>query len=142
MNIHKNYLFFLVLVLFSSSYSQEWHFHPDSLKDDGPNVPMIINPLVEGYTPVIDYSIHTKSGEKTNGFRVQVLSTNSIQKAENARKDLSGKIGYNVRVIFEAPNYKVRAGGFTNLYDADRLRKYIQSLGYRQAWVVRAHITN
>ena len=132
-------LFSLVLVS-NAVYSQGLQFDPDSLRDDGPIVPMILNPLIEGYTPQIEYSGENETGKKYNGFRVQVLSTKNVHQAENIRRKLASEVNYNIRVIFEAPTYKVRLGGFTNRYDAEKAQKHISRLGYTRAWIVRAHI--
>ena len=126
------------------SQSQEWQFEPDSLRDDGPIIPMIINPLIDGIVPEKDYFDNIneiESGKAYNGFRVQVLLTKNGERAENMRMKLISQINHSVRVIFEAPNYKVRAGAFTDRKDAERLRKQLYALGYRRAWIVRARLT-
>ena len=122
-------------------FSQEWRFDPDSLRDDGPIVPMLINPLIDGIVPEKDYNDEVESGKKYNGFRVQVMATNSGVRAENMRMKLVSQINHDVRVIFEAPNYKVRVGAFTHRRDAERLRKQLFELGYRRSWIVRARLT-
>ncbi len=124
--------------------SQEWRFEPDSLRDDGPIIPLIINPLIDGIVPGRNYSDNineVESGKEYNGFQVQVLLTKSGERAENMRMELISQIDHSVRVIFEAPNYKVRAGAFTNRNDAERLQKQLYTLGYRLAWIVRARLT-
>ena len=121
--------------------SQEWRFNPDSLRDDGPIVPMLINPLIDGIVPEKDYNDEVESGKEYNGFRVQVMSTNNGVRAENMRMKLISQINHSVRVIFEAPNYKVRVGAFTDRRDAERLRKQLFALGYRRSWIVRARLT-
>ena len=124
--------------------SQEWRFEPDSLRDDGPIMPMVINPLIDGIFPKLDYSDDANeidSGKVYNGFRVQVLSTKNGENAENMRMQLISQISHSVQLIFEAPNYKVRVGAFTDRNDAERLRKQLFALGYRRAWIVRARFT-
>ncbi len=126
------------------AHSQEWQFEVDSLRDDGPIIPMVINPLIDGVLPDIDYFDYASeidSNKVINGFRVQVLSTQNGDIAEDMRMELISQIIHNVRVIFEAPNYKVRVGAFTDRQDAERLRKQLYRLGYRRAWIVRARFT-
>jgi hypothetical protein len=139
------YIILIIIILFPiSAQSQEWQFEVDSLRDDGPIVPMVINPLIDGILPEIDYSDYTNgidSSKVINGFRVQVLSTKNGEIAEDLRMELISQINYNVQLIFEAPNYKVRAGAFTDRQDAERLRKQLYRLGYRRAWIVRARFT-
>ena len=139
------YIILIIIILFPiSAQSQEWQFEVDSLRDDGPIVPMVINPLIDGILPEIDYSDYTNgidSSKVINGFRVQVMSTKNGEIAEDLRMELISQINYNVQLIFEAPNYKVRAGAFTDRQDAERLRKQLYRLGYRRAWIVRARFT-
>ncbi|NHZ86091.1 MAG: hypothetical protein GWP19_09440 [Planctomycetia bacterium] len=126
------------------SQSQEWRFESDSLRDDGPIIPMIINPLIDGIVPEIKYSDNDNEMDSSkiyNGFRVQVLSTKKGNIAEDVRMELISQTDYNVQVIFEAPNYKVRVGAFTDRIDAERLRKQLSALGYRRSWIVRARFT-
>ena len=131
----------VLLLIPITLFSQEWRFDPDSLRDDGPILPMLINPLIDGIVPEKDYSDKVELGKEYNGFRVQVMSTNNGVRAENMRMKLVSQINHNVRVIFEAPNYKVRVGAFTDRSDAERLRKQLFALGYRRSWIVRARLT-
>ncbi|MEE8341235.1 MAG: SPOR domain-containing protein [Candidatus Neomarinimicrobiota bacterium] len=137
-------IFVFMMSLPLISHSQEWEFDPDSLRDDGPNVPLIINPLIDGFVPENNYTDeinNVNSGKEYNGFQIQVLSTKNGEQAENLRMELIAQLNQNVFVIFEAPNYKVRMGAFTKRNEAERLQKQLYSLGHRRAWVVRARIT-
>ncbi|MCJ7801354.1 MAG: SPOR domain-containing protein [Candidatus Marinimicrobia bacterium] len=135
----------IIIIIFPiSADSQKWRFEVDSLRDDGPIIPMVINPLIDGILPIIDYSDNDNEidlNKVYNGFMVQVLSTQNGEIAENMRMQLISQIIHKVRVIFEAPNYKVRVGVFTDRNDAERLRKQLYALGYRRAWIVRARLT-
>ncbi len=138
-------IIFAYMILFPFiAQSQEWRFELDSLRDDGPIIPMIINPLIDGILPEKDYYENineVESGKEYNGFQVQVLSTKNGERAENLRMELISQINHSVLVIFEAPNYKVRVGAFTNRIDAEQLQKQLSALGYRRAWIVRARLT-
>ena len=136
----------LVYVIFFPiiAQSQEWRFEPDSLRDDGPIMPMIINPLIDGIIPERDYldnMNNVESGKEYNGFQVQVLSTKNGEHAETLRMELISQLNNSILVIFEATNYKVRVGAFSDRKDAERLRKQLYTLGYRRAWIVRARLT-
>ena len=136
-----------IIILFLiplSLFSQEWKFEVDSLRDDGPIVPMVLNPLIDGILPEViysDYANEIDSSKVINGYRVQVLSTQNDDIAEEMRMELISQMNHNVRVIFNAPNYKVRVGAFTDRSDAERLRKQLYTLGHRKAWIVRARFT-
>ena len=145
-NLSQISIIILIIIIINpiSTYAQEWRFEIDSLRDDGPIIPIVINPLIDGILPIIDYSdndIEIDSNKVYNGFMVQVLSTQNGEIAENVRMQLISQIIDNVRVIFEAPNYKVRVGAFTDRNDAERLRKQLHTLGYRRAWIIRARFT-
>ncbi len=135
----------LFLLLFPHvSQSQDWQFSIDSLRDDGPIVPMLINPLIDGIVPEKYYSDNIPEGNSKNyynGYRVQVLSTKIGEEAEEMRLRLFSQINHVVQVIFDAPNYKVRVGAFQDRKDAQRLLGQLDSLGYRKAWIVRARIS-
>ena len=131
----------VLLLIPITLFSQEWRFDPDSLRDDGPILPMLINPLIDGIVPEKDYSDEVEAGKEYNGFSVQVMSTNNGVRAENMRMKLVSQINHNVWVIFEAPNYKVRVGEFTDRRDAEWLQKQLFALGYRRSWIVRARFT-
>jgi len=136
-----------IIILFLiplSLFSQGWKFEIDSLRDDGPIVPMVLNPLIDGILPEVNYSDYTNgidSSKVINGYRVQVLSTQNGEIAEEMRMKLISQMNHNVRVIFNAPNYKVRVGAFTDRSDAEHLRKQLYALGHRRAWIVRARFT-
>jgi len=74
------------------------------------------------------------------GYRVQVLATQSLEKAGKLKEFLSRKYGSEVYIKFEAPNYKVRIGNFISKSEAEELRTYFNSTGYPQAWIIRSRI--
>ncbi len=125
-------------------FAQEWIFHPDSLIDHGLTTPMVLNPFIEGYTPIIDYDkddLEMESGKVYNGFQVQVIEVNNLIEAEIVRDTIMTMIEDKVEVVFDAPNYKVRAGAFIDRLDAEELRQKLYRLGYRRSWIVRARLT-
>jgi cell division protein FtsN len=112
--------------------------------DEEPDIPMILNPFIEGYTPIIDYKKTDQEdnvGKIYNGFQVQVISFDNLDEADSIRNFLAEQIVDSVEVIFDAPNYKVRAGAFSDRMDAEELRKKLYRLGYRRSWIVRARLT-
>ena len=135
---------FIILLFPILLFAQEWVFDIDSLKDEEPEAPMILNPMIEGYTPIIDYNKanqEDKSGKVYNGFQVQVVSFDNMVDADSLRFYLSEQIADTVEVVFDAPNYKVRAGAFSDRMDAEELRRKLYRLGYRRSWIVRARLT-
>lgn len=74
----------------------------------------------------------------TDGYRVQVLSTDDIDEANRIRKEIDEKTTRKeVYVIFEPPFYKVKVGDFTSKSEADNLRFKLNQLGYTESKVVQ-----
>jgi hypothetical protein len=74
----------------------------------------------------------------TDGYRVQVLSTDDIDEANRIRTEIYEKISRKeVYVIFEPPFYKVKVGDFTTKSEADNLRFKLNQLGYSESKVVQ-----
>lgn len=74
----------------------------------------------------------------TDGYRVQVLSTDDIDEANEVRTELYEKTARKeVYVIFEPPFYKVKVGDFTSKNDANDFKFKLNQLGYTEAKVVQ-----
>ncbi len=75
--------------------------------------------------------------EQTPGFRVQLLSTTSIDEA-NTRKQYAESLFPTewFYLQYDPPTYKIRAGNFLSRLDADRFRAQIAGRGFPDAWVV------
>ncbi|MDZ7624176.1 MAG: SPOR domain-containing protein [Ignavibacteriaceae bacterium] len=74
----------------------------------------------------------------TDGYRVQVLSTDDIDEANRVRAEVYEKTTRKeVYVIFEPPFYKVKVGDFTSKSEADNLRFKLNQLGYTESKVVQ-----
>jgi len=70
----------------------------------------------------------------TNGFRVQVLSTDDLDEANQMRSKIYfASDQKDVYVIFDPPFYKVQIGDFTNSADAEKLSFKLKQLGYSEA---------
>lgn len=77
----------------------------------------------------------------TDGYRVQVLSTDDIDEANRIRTEIYEKTTRKeVYVIFEPPFYKVKVGDFTSKSEADNLRFKLNQLGYPESKVVQETI--
>ena len=77
----------------------------------------------------------------TDGYRVQVLSTNDIEEANRIRAEIYEKTERKeVYVTFEPPFYKVKAGDFTSKSEADDFKFKLNQLGYTEAKVVQETI--
>lgn len=74
----------------------------------------------------------------TDGYRVQVISTDDIDEANLIRSELYEKTSRKeVYIIFEPPFYKVKIGDFTSKSEAENLRFKLNQLGYTESKVVQ-----
>ena len=77
----------------------------------------------------------------TDGYRVQVLSTDDIDEANQVRTELYEKTAQKeVYVIFEPPFYKVKVGDFKSKTDANDFKFKLNQMGYTEAKVVQETI--
>ena len=74
----------------------------------------------------------------TDGYRVQVLSTDDIDEANRVRAEVYEITSRKeVYIIFEPPFYKVKVGDFISKSEADNLRFKLNQLGYTESKVVQ-----
>ena len=74
----------------------------------------------------------------TDGYRVQVISTDDIDEANLVRSELYEKTTRKeVYIFFEPPFYKVKVGDFTSKSEAENLRFKLNQLGYSESKVVQ-----
>jgi hypothetical protein len=75
--------------------------------------------------------------ETLQGYRVQLLSTNSYDDALSFKNTLSAAYpDLWIYSVYETPAYKIRAGDFLNRYEAKTLLDTLQQNGYKNAWIV------
>lgn len=71
------------------------------------------------------------------GFRVQLFSSQRIDEATIAKQTaMQTIVTDSLYIIYDPPNYKVRAGDFATRLDANRALSAIIQKGYPDAWVV------
>ena len=76
-----------------------------------------------------------------DGFRVLVVTTDNMNEANSARdKIYEVTNGKKVYISFEPPFYKVKAGDFTDITDANNLKFKLNQLGYTEARVVQESV--
>ncbi|MDE3057215.1 MAG: SPOR domain-containing protein [Bacteroidota bacterium] len=75
--------------------------------------------------------------ETVQGYRVQVVATNSFDEAMSARNLLNSALpDLWVYMVYDAPTYKVRVGNFLNRADANLSLDSLVAMGYKEAWIV------
>jgi hypothetical protein len=91
-----------------------------------------------GYKTDTSSTLQRKIIGTTDGYRVQVISTDDIEEANRIRAEIYEKTARKeVYVTFEPPFYKVKAGDFTSKSDANDLKFKLNQLGYTEAKVVQ-----
>ena len=116
-------------------------FDPNKHRDVQPKWPVIINNVLPGDNSIDSILAADTVHWVTDGFRVQVLASNSITKADSLSNILNSTLEDSVYVVYETPNYKVRIGDYVVREDADKMRQNLHKMGYRSAWVIRTRIT-
>jgi hypothetical protein len=96
----------------------------------------------ETYEGEIWYEYDTlNSGSDINlvekeGYRVEVLTTDDLEEANNMRSELRFGIRQNVYIIFDPPFYRVRTGDFESRNAAENLIFKLRQLGYQESRIV------
>ena len=73
----------------------------------------------------------------SQGFRIQIFSSSSIDEATDAKLLAIGTFAQDsVYLLYDAPVYKVRIGDFVSRYEASQKLPDAVELGYRDAWIV------
>ncbi|RTZ73789.1 MAG: hypothetical protein DSY99_02515 [Candidatus Neomarinimicrobiota bacterium] len=116
-------------------------FDPNKHRDVQPKWPVIINNVLPGDNAIDSILAADTVHWVTDGFRVQVLASNSMTKADSLSIILNSTLEDSVYVVYETPNYKVRIGDYVVREDADKMRQNLHKMGYRSAWVIRTRIT-
>ncbi len=79
----------------------------------------------------------TAAPETLQGYRVQVLATNTFDEANTTRTALTLLFPELwIYLVFEAPTYKIRTGDFSNRAEAKFLQDRLKMQGYKNAWIV------
>ena len=112
------------------------------VKDIQPNWPVIINNVLDDSTS-FEFVLSLDSVQSVlEGYRVQVLATRYIERADSLAAIMKNTISDSVYVDFEAPNYKVRVGDFIDRDTAETLQQELVQMGYNSAWILRTRINS
>ena len=137
-----NKLVFLIL-LYDPLFAQEIQVIDHKIiKDIQPNWPVIINNVLDDSTS-FEFVLSLDSVQSVlEGYRVQVLATRYIERADSLAAIMKNTISDSVYVDFEAPNYKVRIGDFIDRDSAESLQQELMQMGYNSAWILRTRINS
>lgn len=83
-------------------------------------------------------NIEPEKDEQIKGYRVQLISTRKINKAEKIRNKAYDIFDHNIYINFQTPYYKVRVGDFVDYKDCRQVEKIAKKNGFPNAWTVRS----
>ena len=90
-----------------------------------------------GYSDTVSTSSKMIAGT-TDGYRVQVVSTDNMDEANQVRAEIHFNTkNKEVYITFEPPFYKVKAGDFTSHSEANDFKFKLNQLGYPEARVIQ-----
>ncbi len=141
-NLRSIFIFiFLISIVSAQDSDLKKIFDPSQHRDVQPNWPVIINNVLPRESAIDSILTADTIHWVKEGFRVQVLASKSMVKADSLSAILNATLKDSVYVVYEPPNYKVRIGDYIVREDADKMRKNLHNMGYRLAWVIRTRIT-
>lgn len=73
---------------------------------------------------------------ETQGFRVQIFASASIDEATASQRIALSQISDSVYVVYDPPVYKVRIGDYATRLEANQRLTRLVNMGYDDAWVV------
>ena len=80
------------------------------------------------------------AGQEGYGFRVQIFSTASEEKAQAIEERLKYLIPYPLHIYYEDEEWKIRVGDFVFKEPADELNEELRQGEFKDAWVVECPI--
>lgn len=119
-------------------------FDPMSVKDIAFSVPRKTEKkMVQSQTAIpvpADTAATDTSWVTVQGYQLQLLQTENGSQARETMRNAILDLNTDVEIVYDAPNYKLRAGRFLNRYDAERLQSLADEKGYVNSWVVRTPV--
>ncbi len=139
--IKKILLFNILLIILSAQNADSlFWFDANSVQEDPPQFPIVINKVFTGNHIFILDSIKQLKSKVNEGFRIQIFESmvSSIARAEAKR--FQNILGDTVYLDFETPLYKLRIGNYIDRKKAEKAISAIKRLGAKDSWIVRTKI--
>lgn len=139
--IKKILLFNILLIIVSAQNADSlFWFDANSVQEDPPQFPIVINKVFTGNHIFILDSIKQLKSKVNEGFRIQIFESmvSSIARAEAKR--FQNILGDTVYIDFETPLYKLRIGNYIDRKKAEKAISTIKRLGAKDSWIVRTKI--
>ena len=138
----KILLFINILLLSASSQDSDslYWFNMNSLREERPEFPLVINKVLTGDHIYILDSIKQSKSEVNEGFRIQIFESMISSMARTEAKRFQNILGDTIYIDYETPLYKLRIGNYIDRKDAERAINRIERLGAKDSWIVRTKI--
>ncbi|MEA1986407.1 MAG: SPOR domain-containing protein [Candidatus Marinimicrobia bacterium] len=131
--------FFFTITLLFSQVNQNEFLDPKSVREEFTIGKNNLN-SENNSENIVDSTNATSNRKQMSGYRVQLLSTQRINKANYEKKRASRVLNQNVYIVFQTPYYKVRVGDFIEYKECRQFEKIAKEKGFYNAWTVRSLI--
>ena len=133
----KIIIFIFSINIFSQDSDSLFWFDANTLDNELPNFPLIINKVISGNN-MLPSEPKNETGQMTKEvFRIQIFESSVASIARAEAKRFQNIFGDTVYTDFETPLYKLRIGSFQNRKDAEEAVESISRLGAKDAWIIR-----
>ena len=129
---------FFLIIVYSQNIDSVHSFKINSIIDDTPNFPLVVNKIFTGDHIFLIDSLSRLQIKGYEIFRIQIFESTESSIAKAEAKRFQNILGDTVYINFETPLYKLRIGNFSNRRQAEEAISAIENLGVKGSWVIRA----
>ena len=129
---------FFLIILYSQNIDSVHSFKINSIIDDTPDFPLVVNKIFTGDHIFLIDSLNMLQIKSDEIFRIQIFESTESSIAKAEAKRFQNILGDTVYINFETPLYKLRIGNFSNRRQAEEAISAIENLGVKGSWVIRA----
>ena len=129
---------FFLIIVYSQNIDSIHSFKINSIIDDTPNFPLVVNKIFTGDHIFLIDSLSRLQIKGNEIFRIQIFESTESSIAKAEAKRFQNILGDTVYINFETPLYKLRIGNFSNRRQAEEAISAIENLGVKGSWVIRA----
>tara|TARA_B100001113_G_C20830343_1_gene500780 strand:+ start:231 stop:665 length:435 start_codon:yes stop_codon:yes gene_type:complete len=133
----KIIIFIFSINLFALDNDSLFWFDANTINNELPNFPIIINKVTSGKHVSLPKSNNEMAQTTKEVFRIQIFETSVASLARSEAKRFKNIFGDTIYTDFETPLYKLRIGNFQNRKDAEKAVESISRLGAKDAWIIR-----
>ena len=133
----KIIIFIFSINIFSQDSDSLFWFDANTLDNELPNFPLILNKVISGNNMLPPESKNEADQLTKEVFRIQIFESSVASIARAEAKRFQNIFGDTVYTDFETPLYKLRIGSFKNRKSAEEAIETIKRLGAKDAWIIR-----